>query len=71
MQHWQISLTKNNPKQVQENRAYFKTIGEVVYLQLHKTAQTGHDESESPITKETLGKFLAQLLTTTHLLRED
>lgn len=55
-------LDKEHTKQVQENRAYIKTIGEVLLLTATQNiAQRGHDESEEYINKGNFREILKTL----------
>ena len=53
-------LNKEHTKQVQENRAYIKTIGEVLLLTATQNiAQRGHDESEESNNKGNFREILS------------
>lgn len=55
-------LDKEHTKQVQENHAYIKTIGEVLLLTATQNiAQRGHDESEEYINKGNFREILKTL----------
>ena len=53
-------LDKEHTKQVQENRAYIKTVGEVLLLTATQNiAQRGHDESEESNNKGNFREILS------------